>query len=309
MKAIFQNSFPFAEKQQPTVSPIGIDPIFPDEKEPIPNKPKINAELLKLYPNSKIIPKLENLKIRIINQDQIKMESEKMGTFANGVIFPGEWNCKPVILRKYDFSQINEELEKKLIIEFTKFQNVKFPKFNTFYGVFLQKETEFLFSVHEFAKAFLSEKLKAKLPKLTHKEKNSIIMQIIEILYFQSKKQISHEKIELNNFLITENGQVQWFDLGFNNNNNKIEKNDDFNEIWFLGLMIYEIYMEEPLWNESQMNEIVRKFKKENSEPEIKKYDGENAEIINVIIRGCLKFKKTERMNIDEVTKKFSRKI
>ena len=108
---------------------------------------------------------------------------------------------------------------------------------------------------------------------------------------------------------------MQWFHLGFNKitetvSKSKIgEKNVDFNEIWFLGLMMYEIYMEEILWKEGQFNEIIRKWKEENSEPKIKKYEGENAKNVNEIISKCLKLKYSERMNIEEVFKAFQKKV
>ena len=300
MKTTFQANFPFEKKQTASsVSPSEIVADFSEQdKEPTPKKPIIQ-------PENTIIPKLEKeLKIKIINQDQIRMESEKIGIFAHGDIFPGKWNGKPVILRKYAYSQINEDLEKKLLNEFTKLQSMKSPIFNNFYGVYLEKETDLLYSVHEFFKATLPEKLKTK---LTHREKSSIIMQIINIIYFQTKRNIFYEKIELKNFVIAENGQLQWCYLGFNDHISseivsklKIgEKNVDVNGTWFLGLMMYEIYMEETLWKESQFNEI----------EEIKKYKGENPENVNEIIRKCLEFKYSERMNIEEVSMTFERKI
>lgn len=303
MKTTFQSNFPF-EIKLPLVSASEIHPIFLEDK-------------------NKLISKLEQRKIKIINQDQqISINSEKICTFAHGDIFPGKWNGKPVTLRKYAYLQITEDLEKTLLKEFAKLPNMKFPRFNNFYGVYLEKESGFLYSVHEFAQGSLLEKLKTK---LSFNEKNSIIIQIIDLLAFHSKRLIFHEKIELKNFLIAENGQLQGCDLGFNNNNaseSKIEeknenfneseigeKNVNFNEAWFLGLMMYEIYMEETLWNESQIKEIVKKWKEQNSEPEIKKYEGENAKNINKIIRGCLKLKNSERMNIEDLTKIFKKKI
>ena len=79
-------------------------------------------------------------------------------------------------------------------------------------------------------------------------------------------------------------------------------------DVWALGVIVFELFHKK--WNSPvQRAKDLLKFKKNGKNYEINDFEGEDQEIINKIVKNCIKINPKDRMSIEEISSLFKTKV
>ena len=255
--------------------------------------------------------------------------TDKIGGGGFGTVYKGRFVKSWVAIKEYKHNIHDRNTDKAVldyqtvISEIANTTALNFPKFNRCFGASLNSEG-ILYTVHELAECSLAAKLEEK---LSLKEKNEIVEQILEIMSHLYNKKVVHRDLKPENFLISKSKELQICDFGTirtikgENENQTLSQfynpqyappeivNEEniiglYSDIWSLGIMLYEIYYGEKFWKGFTRREILIKMAK-NELPQVKFEDSNVPKEIQKIIKGTIVFEGKKRIDLMKILELF----
>jgi len=270
----------------------------------------------------------KNPKLEIHDSNEVEYKKIViLGVGSFGEVFEMTWNSSKVAVKRYHtvniYNEKKNDLEEKLLLkELNMITEMNFPINNKFYGVFIQRETGYIHTIHELAKGSLEKKLQEG---ISDSQKDNYAKGLIEIVIFLVEKGFVHRDFAPKNILVTFNDELKLCDLG---SSSKIKQGDlkqsngpytpfyappevikgsvhPNSDIWSMGLIFYLIYYGKNFWDLKNFNEeYVNKVKSGiDFDPEVQWDPRKCPKQIVEIIKGCLHHEASQRKHIKEIDK------
>lgn len=292
-------------------------------------------ERVKIH-NSFISKLLKNPKLNVIDPHLVKYDqNHSVGSGSFGDIFAGSYVSIPVAVKKHRFFSIYNDKdvnyqfhESRLIKEINTLADMNFPKFNQFFGVFIDKNTGEVLTVHDLAQNSLKNILEEG--QIPNEKKDWYAKQILEIVEFLIVKGIIDKDLAPKNFLIKKNGELEICDFGDASRLGEgeimrltgiqytpIYAPPEFfiqkgifptSDIWSLGIILYKIYYGKNFWCMKEQHKYIEELRAQK----IKTLNPTVAEDpicsskITDIIRGCLHHDPNQRITIKRIWEIFN---
>ena len=186
------------------------------EKDKENNEPNIKGNNNK--GKSEFYSSLNNNSLNFyINYDEIKKEEKQIGKGGMGELYLGEWQGKPIAIKKIKLDYIkNNVLSNIFINEINIIASMRHPNILLYMGVTIDNNNNYYMITEYLPQGSLHEYLHKKNKKipLTDKQKIKIALQIaIAVQYIHSRK-ILHCDLKSANILIDKNFNIKLSDFG-----------------------------------------------------------------------------------------------
>lgn len=273
-----------------------------------------------------------NPKLKVIDPDEVKYDLNQLidnGSF--GFVYKGTYISIPVAVKKDRYFSIYnihdndyQYHESRLIKELNTLADMSFPQFNQFFGVFIDKNTGELHTVHDLAICSLKKLLEQG--PLSEEKKNRYAKQILNIVELLICKKLVVKDLAPKNFLIKKNGDLEICDFGSTSKMDtgeiirrtsiqytEIYAPPEFfieggicptSDLWPTGMILYQIFYGKKFWDRHELKTYINNLKTQKINPTVNE-DPKCPKIITEIIRGCLHHDPKRRTPIKEIIRMF----
>lgn len=241
------------------------------------------------------------------------------GSFSR--VYKGKWFKSNVAIKEYISFNIYDNLDESnenMLNELINSLSLSFPKVIAFYGISIDRNHGYVYSINELAECSLQDKIESMGPD----EKIQITKQILEIMNYLKFKKIVHRDLKPANFLLTKSKELKVCDFGTIKTIKNFEsftKNRAFtvkyappefilgcgiagfySDIWSLGLILYKLFYGEIYWKSLDYHQIKEKMEK-NDLPKIE-YRENIPQVITDVIKECVICDTKKRITIEKIS-------